>query len=129
MLAPAEGAGVARVRGMDVEFDRKVRAAVSAGVRVFVVEVGLLTLVWAIYLAVAGARPGALLAFWGPDASWTTVTHVTLLAIAAFKVALWLQAAVLAWGWVWASMLRRMREEGAEHGSEPTHGERVQAGS
>jgi hypothetical protein len=104
---------------MDLAFERKLRAAVSAGVRVLVVEVGLLTIVWVIHLAAMAAHPSAVLALWGPDVSWSMVAAISLHAIATFKVALWLQAALLAWGWVWASMLRRMREGSVEQRSEP----------
>jgi len=90
---------------MDEAFERKLRAAVSAGWRVLIVEVGLLTLAWVAYLAIMGAHPPALLALWGPDVTWSTVAAISLEAIAIFKVALWLQAVLLAWGAVWASRL------------------------
>jgi hypothetical protein len=45
--------------------------------------------------------------------SWATVSIVTLQAIAVFKVALWLQVALLAWGSTWASMLRKSGAESA----------------
>jgi hypothetical protein len=92
---------------MDEAFERKLRAAVSAGWRVLIVEVVFLTLVWVGYLVIMGARPAALLALWGPEVTWSTVATVSLQAIAAFKVALWLQAALLAWGALWAATLRK----------------------
>jgi hypothetical protein len=99
---------------MDTSFERKLRAAVSAGVRVLVVEVGLLSLVWALYLVFIGARPGWALALWGPEVSWPWVAAITLGAVALFKVFLWIQAALLAWGWLWAATLRRMRAGAAD---------------
>jgi len=92
---------------MDDAFERKLRAAVSAGWRVLVVEVGLLTLAWVAYLAIQAGHPTALLVLWGPDVSWSTVATISLQAIAVFKVALWLQAALLAWAALWASTLRK----------------------
>jgi hypothetical protein len=99
---------------MDDAFERKLRAAVSAGWRVLVVEVGLLTLVWVAYLAIMAAHPPALLVLWGPDVTWSTVATISLQAIAVFKVALWLQAALLAWAALWASTLRRLNARFAE---------------
>lgn len=92
---------------MDDAFERKLRAAVSAGWRVVIVEAAVLTLLWVVYLVLMGTRPPAILALWGPGATWSTFAMVTILAIAAFKVALWLQIALLAWGSLWASTLRR----------------------
>jgi hypothetical protein len=102
---------------MDIEFERRLRAAVSAGWRMLVIEVGLLTIVWVIYLAAMSTRAATMLALWGPYVSMSTVATVSLMAIAAFKVALWLQAALLGWAWMWASRLRKMRE--AEPPREP----------
>jgi hypothetical protein len=80
---------------------------VSAGWRVLLIEVAFLTTVWLISVSIMTAHPAALLAFWGPDVSWSTVATISLGAIALFKVALWLQAALLLWAWMWASRLRK----------------------
>jgi hypothetical protein len=101
-----------------VTFERRLRAAVSAGWRVLVVEVALLALAWVIYLAVMGAHPPFVLALWGPDVTWSTVATISLQSFAAFKVGIWLQAALLAWAWLWASTLRRFGAESAEPRSE-----------
>jgi hypothetical protein len=114
---------------MDLEFERKLRAAVSAGWRVLVIQVGLLTIVWVAYLGIIAARPAALLALWGPQVTWSTVATVSLVAIAVYKVSLWLQAALLAWAWMWASSLRRMREGSAERLREPEGREGPPAGA
>jgi hypothetical protein len=103
---------------MDATFERRLRAAISSGWRVLLVEVAVLTLAWVVYRAVMGAHPSAMLALWGPDVTWSTVATISLQSIAAFKVALWLQAAVLAWGWLWASTLRKLDAESAEPRSE-----------
>jgi hypothetical protein len=103
---------------VDVTFERKIRAAVSAGWRVLVVEVALLILVWVIYLAMMGAHPRFVLALWGSDVTWSTVATISLQSIAAFKVAVWLQAALLAWASLWAATLRKLGAESAELRSE-----------
>ncbi len=100
--------------GMDEAFERKLRAAVSAGWRVLLVEVGLLTLVWVVYLGIMGVHPPVLIALWGPGVTWSTVATVSLFAIAGFKVVLWVQAGLLAWGALWASTLRRSNARIAE---------------
>jgi hypothetical protein len=92
---------------MDAGFDAKLRAAVSAGWRVLVAEVVFLTLVWLIYLRIMSAHPAPMLALFGPDVSWSTVALVTLLAVAVFKVAIWIEAGVVLWMWTWGSLLRR----------------------
>jgi hypothetical protein len=103
---------------VNVTFERRLRAAVSAGWRVLVVEVALLTVVWVIHLAVMGAHPRVVLSLWGSDVSWSTVAAISLQAIAVYKVALWLQAALLAWGALWANTLRKLGAETAEPRSE-----------
>jgi len=94
---------------MDAAFEDRLRSAISAGWRVLLIEVGWLTLVWLIYRFFATAHPALMLALWGPDASWSTVATVALVAVAVFKMGLWLQAALLLWGWLWSSMLRKRR--------------------
>jgi hypothetical protein len=99
---------------MDTAFERRLRAAVSAGWRVLVVEVGILTLVWAVYLVAMSAHPGAMLALWGPYVTRSTAATISVYAIATCKIALWLQAALLAWGSLWASTLRRLHAGGEQ---------------
>jgi hypothetical protein len=103
---------------MEATFERRLRAAVSAGWRVLVVEVAFVTLAWVISWAITSAHPSAMLALLGPDVTWSTLATISLASIAAFKVALWLQAALLAWGWLWASTLRKLGAESAESRSE-----------
>ncbi len=113
--AASAGACVLHTRlNVDEAFERKLRAAVSAGWRVLLVEVGLLSLVWVVYLAIMAAHPPVLIALWGPGVTWSTVATVSLFAIAGFKVVLWVQAGLLAWGALWASMLRRSNARIAE---------------
>jgi hypothetical protein len=114
---------------MDTAFENRLRAAVSAGWRVLLIEAGFLTLVWLIYLAVISAHPAAMLALWGPDVSWSTVATISLWAVAVFKVALWLQGALLLWAWMWASMLRRRGAADARRRKESLEREQAQAGS
>jgi hypothetical protein len=114
---------------MDTAFETRLRAAVSAGWRVLLIEVGFLTLVWLIYLTVMPAHPAAMMAMWGPDVSWSTVATVTLLAVAAFKVALWLQGALLLWAWMWASRLRRRDAADARRRTETAGREELTANS
>jgi hypothetical protein len=99
---------------MDATFERKLRAAVSAGWRVLVIEVVALTIVWVFYLAILGAHPSVMLALSGPDVTWSTLETISLQAIAAFKVALWLQAAILGWAALWGAALRKLDAESAE---------------
>lgn len=114
---------------MDTAFENRLRAAVSAGWRVLLIEAGFVTVVWLIFRAAIAAHPAAMLALWGPDVSWSTVTTIGLQAIAAFKVALWLQAALLLWAWMWASMLRRQGAADARPRTEATDREQAPAGS
>jgi hypothetical protein len=119
---------------MDTRLEDKLRAAVSAGWRVLLVEVAFLTLVWLVYLGVMRTHSAAVLVLWGPEVSRTTVAGISLAAIALFKVALWLQAGLLLWAWMWASRLSkqgamdarrridsaRPDEAGAEPAARPT---------
>jgi hypothetical protein len=107
---------------MDTAFESRLRAAVSAGWRVLLVEVGFVTLVWLVYLGIMAAHPSAMRALFGPDVSWSAVATVTLLAVAVFKVALWLQASLLLWAWLWAVMLRRQRAADARRRTESASG-------
>jgi hypothetical protein len=99
--------------------EQKLRAAVSAGWKVVVIEAVFITVAWLAYLATITGRAGWLLALWGPEVSWPTVATVSVLAIAAFKVMLWLQAALVLWAWMWARALRRSRVT-AESGAPAT---------
>jgi hypothetical protein len=114
---------------MDSEFEWKLRAAVSAGWRILVIQVGLLTIAWFVYLTIMAMRPDAVLALWGPQVTWSTVATVSLMAIAVYKVSLWIQAALLAWGWMWGTRLRARRESPVAERSEPAQEPTVSAGS
>jgi hypothetical protein len=96
---------------MSTTFEEKLRAALSAGWRVLLIEVAFLLIVWLFYRALAPAQSEALLVLIGPNITWATVTSVWLWGIAAFKLVLWLQAGLLLWGWLWSVMLRKAHEE------------------
>jgi hypothetical protein len=109
---------------MDPTFEQKLRAAISAGWRVFVIEVAFLTVVWSIYVALMRTHSPLLLLSFGPDASWAAIAMITVGMIGLFKVALWLQAGLLIWGSFWASGLRRQRiddELARRDGERPMH--------
>jgi hypothetical protein len=114
---------------MDATFERKLRAAISAGWRVLLVEVVFLTLVWAAYLTITGVHPTWMLALWGPDVTWSIVATISLQAIAACKVAIWFQVALLAWAWMWSSRLRKLGAESAERRSDNEREQRATVGS
>jgi hypothetical protein len=95
---------------MGMTFEEKLRAAISAGWRVLLIEVALLLVAWLVYRAtVLPADSGAMIVLIGPDVSSTTVASVWLVGLTVFKLALWLQAGLLLWAWIWAVMLRKTR--------------------
>jgi hypothetical protein len=96
---------------MEPTFEQKLRAAISAGWRVFLIEVAFITLAWGIYAALIRAHSPLLPLSFGPDASWAMIAMISVGTIGLFKVALWLQAGLLIWGSLWASTLRRQRLE------------------
>jgi hypothetical protein len=91
---------------MQSDFDIRLRAAISAGCRVVLAEVALLVVVWLFYLATVPTHAAWVREVWG-GASWPVIEEVTLIAIAAFKICVWLQAALLLWAVLWASAMRR----------------------
>jgi hypothetical protein len=105
---------------MDVTFEQKLRAAVSAGWRVLLIEVAFLLVAWLLYRAtMPPAGVGQINVLIGPQVNLVTVASVWLMALAFFKLALWLQAGILLWAWVWSVMLRRT---GGAQAPAPTQG-------
>jgi hypothetical protein len=88
-------------------FERRVRAAATAGWCVVGIGLAFLTLVWLAYLGITRARAEWLLSMWGPDVTWTYFEQVCLAALAAFKLALWLIALASLWLTLWARQLRK----------------------
>jgi hypothetical protein len=122
---------------MDITFEQKLRAAVSAGWRVLLIEVAFLLVAWLLYRAtVPPAGVGQINVLIGPQVSQATVASVWLVALALFKLALWLQAGILLWAWMWSVMLRKTGgvrtpapTQGAETTPTPTPGAPVAGAS
>lgn len=93
---------------MNDAFEKKVRAAAIAGWWAFLVAAVFITLQWLVYLGITNARPGWMLAMWGPGVSWDFVQTVWLWALVALKFCVWLLALVSLWLTLWARQLRKM---------------------
>jgi hypothetical protein len=78
-----------------------------AGWWTVLIACGFLTLVWLAYLCLMSSRPAWLLGLWGPDIHWSDVQYISLWAIAAFKLVLWLLALVVVWLTLWAWQLKK----------------------
>jgi hypothetical protein len=103
------GSRIAPAKRMGTTFEDKLRAAISAGWRVLLIEIALLLVAWLVYRATVPAGSGAMLVLIGPAVTSTTVASVWLMGLTVFKLALWLQAALLLWAWMWSVMLRKPR--------------------
>ncbi len=68
---------------------------------------GFITLVWLGYLGMMSARPAWLMSLWGPGVTWEFMQTVSIWAVAAFKLAIWLLAVVTLWLTLWARQLRK----------------------
>jgi hypothetical protein len=93
---------------MNDPFEKKVRAAAVAGWWVVLVGYLLLTLTWAVYLALMSARPAWMRAMWGQDISWDFMQVVSLWFLGAFKLFLWLLFLIVLWLTLWARQLRKV---------------------
>jgi hypothetical protein len=91
----------------DDMFERRVRSAAVAGWWVVLFGVVLITLAWLALRTMMSAQPEWLLSLWGPDITWSYVENVTLWAIVAFKLALFLLAMTALWLTLWARGLRK----------------------
>jgi hypothetical protein len=103
---------------MEITLDEKLRAAISAGWRVLLIEVVLLLVAWLAYRATAPAGSDAMIVLIGSGVSSATVASIWLVGLAIFKLALWLQAGLLLWAWMWSVMLRKIRGGTATAGTE-----------
>ncbi len=99
---------------MNEAFEKKVRAAAVAGWWVILIAYALLTVTWAVYLAIVSARPKWLLALWGGDVSWAFVQTVSLWFLGVFKLFLWVLFLVVLWLTLWARQLRKLDQQGTK---------------
>jgi hypothetical protein len=93
---------------MSDPFEKKVRAAAVAGWWVVLGGYALLTLTWAVYLALVTTRPAWLLALWGQAVTWDFMQTVSLWFLGVFKLFLWFLFLVALWLTLWARQLRKM---------------------
>jgi hypothetical protein len=96
--------------GVEDAFEKKVRAAVEAGWRALVVGVAFLTVVWFVYLAIIRTRAHWMAWLLGPEVTWSTLTTVSLWAMAALKIGLYGFALLEVWGAFWVRRLRKLRD-------------------
>lgn len=94
---------------MNDPFEKKVRAAAVAGWWVLLIGYGLLTLTWAVYLALVSARPAWMPALWGQDVSWDFMQTVSLWFLGVFKLFLWFVILVVLWLTLLAWQLRKSK--------------------
>ncbi len=99
---------------MNEAFEKKVRAAAVAGWWVILIAYALLTVTWAVYLAIVSARPAWLLTMWGGDVSWAFVQTVSLWFLGVFKLFLWVLFLVVLWLTLWARQLRKLDQQGTK---------------
>jgi hypothetical protein len=92
---------------MHDDFERRVRAAATAGWWVLLVAVALLTWSWLAYLFVMSNKPAWMQSLWGPDVSWELMQTVWLWAMAILKVGMWLMLLVVLWLTLWARQMRK----------------------
>ncbi len=101
---------------MNDPFEKKARAAAVAGWWVILIGYALVTLTWAVYLALVSARPAWMRAMWGPDVSRDFMQMVSLWLLGVFKLLLWLLFLVVLWLTLWARQLRRLNKQPAAYG-------------
>ena len=92
---------------MNDPLKKKVRTAAVAGWWVVLIGYALLTLTWAVYLALVSSRPSWMLAMWGQDVSWDFMQTVSLWFLGVFKLFLWFLILVVLWLTLWARQLRK----------------------
>ena len=99
---------------MNDPFEKKVRAAAVAGWWVILIGYALLTLTWAVYLALVSARPAWMLVMWGHEVSWDFMQTVSLWFLGGFKLFLWFLVLVALWLTLWARQLRKFDRQGTK---------------
>lgn len=92
---------------MNDAFENRVRAAAVAGWWTLLIAVGVITLLWIIYLIVMSIRPAWFLSVCGPGIDWDFVQHVWFWAVAILKFMVWFMALVVIWLTLWARQLRK----------------------
>jgi hypothetical protein len=93
---------------MNDVFITRVRAAAVAGWWTVLVGVGLTVLLWLIYLCMMTTRPACVLCLWGPNMTWLEIQHISLWAIAVFKLLLWLLVLIVVWLTLWSRQLKKL---------------------
>ena len=96
---------------MNDAFQQRLRAAAIAGWWTLLIAVGFLTLVWIIFLVLMSTRPSWYQSLLGPGVSWEDLQMVALLAVAIFKMCIWLMALVVLWLTLWSRQLGKRRSD------------------
>lgn len=91
---------------MDNAFRAKVRAAAVAAWWTFLAAVAFLIIQWLGYLLAVSTKPGWMLSFWGPGATWEGIGPVWFHALLILKISLWPIAIAAVWLTLWARQLR-----------------------
>jgi MFS family permease len=90
--------------------EKRVRAAAVAGWWTVLFAVGFVVIQWIAYLLVMSAHPAWMLAWCGPDITWSFFQTVWFWTIAILKACVWLLILVALWLTLWAKQLRKRAE-------------------
>jgi len=94
---------------VDQTFESRVRAAAAAAWWTLLVSAVFFLCQWLIFLRVMSAKPGWVMAFWGPGATWESIAAVWFQALVLLKLTLWPLALGALWLTFWARQLRKRR--------------------
>jgi len=86
---------------VDGLFEKKLKAALRAGLWVWGIAYGILWIQWIAYLFFVGTKPDWLQFLWGQGVSWSQIQEVWLNAMVFYKVCCWMFALVLLWLALW----------------------------
>jgi hypothetical protein len=93
---------------MDDLFIKKVRTAAVAGWWTLLIATCLLLIQWLAYLLIVPRQPAWLLAFWGENISWSTISTIWFWGMAAIKIFILLMAFIVIWLTLWARKLTQI---------------------
>ena len=105
---------------MQSTFEQRLRAAVRAGWWTFLVGVIVVSLNWAVFLAITSRRPEWARAMWGPHMTWPSLERHWLSALLTIRIVLFALGMVVVWATLWSAALRKrvtvaqLEEIGAE---------------
>ena len=92
---------------MDDSFQIRVCAAAIAAWWTLLFAAAFITLQWLAYLGVMARQPSWVVSFWGPGATWESISTVWFQALLVGKLTLLPLALVALWLTLWAKQLRK----------------------